>query len=79
MMADSDDEAADIANVLLEPVDTGEDPFSFNDGPVTKKRKSIYRNPPQIGSLEGFDLFSNDAPLKSKVSGSAFKTMGIFA
>ena len=78
-MADSDDEAADIANVLLEAVDNGEDPFSFNDGPVTKKRKSANRNPRQISSTEGFDLFSNDTPTKSKLSGSSFKTMGIFA
>jgi hypothetical protein len=76
MMADSDDDVADITNVLLETVDDGEDPFSFNDAPVIKRRKSSKGNLEQNGSAEDFDLFSNETPIKSKSSGSSFKNMG---
>jgi hypothetical protein len=76
MMADSDDDTADITNVLLEAADDGEDPFSFNNAPATKRRKSSKRTAEQTGSTEDFDLFSNETPVKSKIGGSSFKNMG---
>ena len=76
MMADSDDDGADIANVLLEAVDDGGDPFSFSDVPATKRRKPSSKNTDKNGSVEDFDLFSNETPVKSKLSGSSFKNMG---
>ena len=76
MMADSDDEGIDFSNALLETVDDVEDPFSFSDTPATKRRKpAVDKN----GSVEDLDLFSNEIPVKSKLSGSSFKNMGNLA
>ena len=72
-MADSDDEVVDFSNVLLETLHDTEYPFSFDDAPTTKRRKGASD---KNGSVEDLDLFSNDAPTKSKLSGSSFKNMG---
>jgi hypothetical protein len=73
MMADSDEEGIDFSNALLETVDDIEDPFSFNDAPVTKRRRAVIG---KNGSVEDLDLFSNESPVKSRLSGSSFKNMG---
>jgi hypothetical protein len=72
-MAESDEEGADISNVLLETAGDTENPFSFNGIPSTKRRK---RNVDKNGFVEDFDSFSNETPIKSKLNGSSFKNMG---
>jgi hypothetical protein len=75
MMAESEDEGADISNALLrgENSDSKKDIFSFTDTPSVKRRKTA---PNEIDQVDDLDFLSNEKSSKTKLNGSSFKNMG---
>ena len=83
LMADSDDEALDVSNVLLNEdgdiVEDHGDPFALEDRPL-KKRKTKGAKIEHIPTgQDDFDLLSTESLSKSKINGSTFKAMGLFS
>jgi hypothetical protein len=74
-MADSDEDIADISNVLLDSRGNVKgDVFSFDGAPAAKRKKSV-RGGKGAAQDEAEDILAT--PAKSKLSGSSFKNMGL--
>ena len=76
-MTESDDDSADISKALLEAADSSTNPFSFDDSPVTKRRKTSGKRNDPNAPTDDLDLFTNEVHIKSKLNGSSFKNMGL--
>jgi hypothetical protein len=76
MAAESDDDTADISNALLEAVEDTSDPFTFGDVAAIEGPKRGKKNN-QNAAGENLNLFSYEMPMKTKLSGSSFKNMGM--
>jgi len=83
LMADSDDEALDVSNVLLnEDGDIAEDhgdPFALDDRPLKKRKIKGAKIEHIPTGQDDFDLLSTESLTKSKINGSTFKAMGMFS
>jgi hypothetical protein len=78
-MAESDEDITDISKVLLESGEHDADDsfFSFSDTPSAKRRKTAaVKTARQNIPSKDLDLFPNEVPFKSKLTGSSFKNMG---
>jgi hypothetical protein len=81
-MSDSEDESQDFSNALLGAADAEGDVFSFNNPNSTANKKQKKETSASVEAKQGrtsiddLDLLSNDAPTKTRLNGSSFKTMG---
>jgi len=69
-MADSEDEAADFSNALLQVNHIDDD--SFDIVPNAGGKKIVKTD----GGIDDLDFLSNDTPAKGKLNGSTFRNMG---